>query len=66
MRVLNHLDRFHLAKDAIMNVPGYEEKAASFVQKMDDMVNKHYQYIRDNGKDMPEVTEWRWKDVNNK
>ena len=66
MRVLNHLDRFHLAKDAIMHVPGYKEKAASFVQKMDDMINKHHQYIRDHGKDMPEVTKWRWKDVNQK
>ncbi|WP_407455534.1 hypothetical protein [Ligilactobacillus aviarius] len=39
------------------------EKAASFVQKMDDMINKHNQYIRDNGKDMLKITEWRWKDV---
>ncbi|KRN58451.1 phosphoketolase family protein [Limosilactobacillus secaliphilus] len=61
MRVLNELDRYHLAKDAILHVPGYEQKGAAFAQKMDDMVAKHNQYIRDNGKDMPEVTEWTWK-----
>lgn len=60
MRVVNELDRFHLAKDAILHVPGYEQKAAAFVQRMDDMVAKHNQFIRDNGKDLPEVTEWRW------
>lgn len=63
MRVVNKLDRFHLAKDAIMHIPGYEQKAGAFIQKMDDMVSKHNQYIRDNGKDLPEITEWRWKEI---
>ena len=61
MRVLNHLDRFHLAKDAILHVPGYEQKGAAFAQQMDDIINKHNQYIRDNGRDLPEVTGWRWQ-----
>ena len=61
MRVLNELDRFHLAKDAIQNVPGYEQKAAAFVAKMDNMINKHNHYIRSEGKDLPEVTNWTWK-----
>ena len=61
MRVLNELDRYHLAKDAILNVKGYEQKGAAFAQKMDDMVAKHNQYIRDEGKDLPEVENWVWK-----
>lgn len=61
MRVLNELDRYHLAKDAILNVAGYEQKGAAFAQKMDDMISRHYHYIREEGKDMPEFTEWTWK-----
>ena len=61
MRVLNELDRFHLAKDAIQSVPGYEQKSAAFVAKMDNMINKHNHYIRSEGKDLPEVTNWTWK-----
>ncbi|KRN28571.1 phosphoketolase [Lactobacillus selangorensis] len=62
MRVLNELDRFHLAKDAI-NMTQYAEKAGDFSQHMDDMVAKHNQYIRDNGVDLPEVENWQWKDL---
>ena len=61
MRVLNELDRFNLAKDAIQSVPGYEQKSAAFVAKMDNMINKHNHYIRSEGKDLPEVTNWTWK-----
>ena len=61
MRVLNELDRYHLAKDAILNIKGYEQKGAAFAQKMDDMVAKHNHYIRTYGDDMPEVSEWSWK-----
>ncbi|WP_156403639.1 hypothetical protein, partial [Lacticaseibacillus camelliae] len=49
MRVLNQLDRFHLAKDVVEHVPGYAEKGAAFVQKMDDTLQYHYDYIRDTG-----------------
>ena len=61
MRVLNELDRFHLAKDAIESVPEYAEKAAYFAQRMDDKVAKHNQYIRDVGTDLPEVKSWNWE-----
>lgn len=60
MRVLNKLDRYHLAKDAILNIPELAEKNQAFISEMDDMVEKHNHYIRDNGKDMPEVTNWKW------
>ena len=64
MRVLNELDRFHLAKDAIQSVPGYEQSTMAFAQKMDDMVARHNQFIRDEGKDLPEVTNWKWSGLN--
>ncbi|HAT55851.1 MAG TPA: phosphoketolase [Lactobacillus sp.] len=62
MRVLNELDRFHLAKDAI-NATSFAEKAGEFSQHMDDMVAKHNQFIRDEGTDLPEVNAWQWKDI---
>ncbi len=61
MRVLNELDRFHLAKDAVLSMPTYAVKGAYFAQRMDDMVAKHNAYIRENGTDMPEVTNWKWQ-----
>ena len=63
MRVLNQLDRFHLAKDVVEHVPGYAEKGAAFVQKMDDTLQYHYDYIRDTGEDLPEVRNWVWKPI---
>src|SRR5699024_12531998 len=41
MRVLNELDRFHLAKDAVESVPAYAQKGMYFAKRMDDMVAKH-------------------------
>jgi xylulose-5-phosphate/fructose-6-phosphate phosphoketolase len=64
MRVLNELDRFHLAQDTINSIPEFAEKGADFSQQMDNTLERHYQYIRDNGDDLPEVTNWTWKDVN--
>ncbi|OLS10547.1 phosphoketolase, partial [Lacticaseibacillus casei] len=63
MRVLNELDRFHLAKDVIQHVPAYAEKAAAFIQKMDDTLQYHHDFIRANGEDIPEVQEWTWKPI---
>ncbi|MDK7327663.1 phosphoketolase family protein [Lactobacillus mulieris] len=61
MRVLNEIDRFHLAKDAVEHL---DLPAAGFIDEMDRLLSKHQTYIRDNGKDIPEVTEWKWKGLN--
>lgn len=63
MRVLNELDRYHLAKDAIMSVPAYADKAGAFIAKMDAQLQKHHDYIRENGEDIPEVRDWEWTDI---
>ncbi|WP_159721384.1 phosphoketolase family protein [Enterococcus sp. CSURQ0835] len=62
MRVLSEMDRFHLAQDAAEAV--YGEKAAEFMQKMEDTVNYHHDYIRENGEDIPEVNNWKWEKLN--
>ena len=61
MRVLNHLDRYHLAKEAVDDIDEYAVKGAYFAQRMDDMVAKHNAYIREVGTDLPEVNAWQWK-----
>ena len=61
MRVLNQLDRFDLAKEAVSDIPAYAVKGAYFIQRMDDMVAKHTAYIREVGTDLPEVNNWQWK-----
>ncbi len=61
MRVLNQLDRFDLAKEAVEDIPAYAEKGLYFTQRMDDEIAKHNQYIRDVGTDLPEVVNWKWE-----
>lgn len=63
MRVLNELDRFHLAKDAIESMDQDIAGGKEFIGEMDDKLRKHYQFIRDNGDDLPEVKNWTWKDL---
>jgi len=60
MTVLNDLDRFHLAMDAIKRLPASEE-GASLDRKLQEKLFEHACYIREHGKDMPEIREWEWK-----
>jgi len=60
MAVLNDLDRFHLASDAIDRLPQLGARAAYFKQEMTDRLTEHHLYIRRHGEDMPSVRGWRW------
>ncbi|MEN3252944.1 phosphoketolase family protein [Fructilactobacillus sanfranciscensis] len=64
MRVLNQLDRFDLAKDIVKDIPGLAESNMDFIQEMNDMIDKHNHYIRTEGTDLPEVTNWKWEPLN--
>ncbi|KRK33316.1 phosphoketolase family protein [Loigolactobacillus bifermentans] len=61
MRVRNELDRFHLVKEAILDTPAFTEKGAHTIQQMDAILQKHHDFIREEGTDIPEVEEWEWK-----
>ena len=61
MAVLNDLDRFHLASDAIERLPQLGARAAHLRQHLTDQLNEHRMYIRRHGEDMPAVREWRWR-----
>ena len=61
MTVLNDLDRFHLAMDAVDRLPQTGEAGAALKARLADKLVEHKRYIRAHGQDMPEVRDWRWK-----
>ena len=61
MRVLNRIDRFNLVMSAVYNLPQLGNRGAYLVQQMQDKLVEHRQYIAEYGVDLPEVTEWKWK-----
>jgi xylulose-5-phosphate/fructose-6-phosphate phosphoketolase len=62
MTVLNDLDRFHLAGDAIDRLPQLADHAAYAKQSLRDKLLEHREYIVTHGEDMPEIRNWRWLD----
>lgn len=62
MAVLNELDRFHLAIEAIDRVPGLSARAADARARFADGLNEHTRYVRQHGEDMPEIRNWAWRD----
>jgi xylulose-5-phosphate/fructose-6-phosphate phosphoketolase len=60
MVVLNQLDRFHLAIEAIERMPGLGIAAADVKQAFRDALIEHSRYIREHGEDMPEIRDWVW------
>ncbi|MBY3245311.1 phosphoketolase family protein [Rhizobium laguerreae] len=61
MTVLNELDRFHLAIEAIERVPGLKEKAGEALAAFRRKLAEHHDYVREYGEDMPEVRNWKWQ-----
>jgi xylulose-5-phosphate/fructose-6-phosphate phosphoketolase len=59
MTVLNELDRFHLAMDVIHRLP-QTAAGAQLRQGLELKLLEHRQYINANGRDMPEIRDWRW------
>ena len=60
MCVLNDIDRFHLAGDAIDRVPSLREIGADVKQTLRDKLVEHERYVKRYGDDMPEVKNWSW------
>jgi len=60
MAVLNDLDRFHLAGDAIDRIPRLREVGAHFKQFLRNKLAEHKQFIRERGDDLPEIRDWKW------
>jgi xylulose-5-phosphate/fructose-6-phosphate phosphoketolase len=59
MAVLNDLDRFRLAQDAIDRLPQLGSKAVYLKQELREKLIDHKQFISCHGEDMPEVRDWK-------
>ena len=66
MRVQNEIDRFNLVKDAIMHLPKLGNRGAYLIQKMNDKLVEHKQYIVEYGQDLEEIRDWEWHTPENK
>jgi xylulose-5-phosphate/fructose-6-phosphate phosphoketolase len=60
MAVINEIDRYHLAIDAIDRMPELGDRAAHYRQRLQDQLIRHQRYVRENGEDLPEVRDWHW------
>ena len=60
MRVLNKLDRYHLILDAMKYVKVNKSKKQALINKCEETLKYHNEYIRENGIDIPEVVNFKW------
>ena len=63
MRVQNHIDRYHIVRDALQYLNLNKKEVV--VDWCNQMLEKHNKYIREYGKDMPEVLNWKWENKEN-
>ena len=61
MVVLNNMDRFQLAMDAIRRIPHLKVQAENAVQVFQQKLAQHKTYVKVHGQDMPEIVNWRWE-----
>jgi xylulose-5-phosphate/fructose-6-phosphate phosphoketolase len=60
MVVLNNLDRYQLALDAIRRIPRLRDQVENATARYWTTMERHKLYISEHGDDMPEVRDWRW------
>ncbi|OYY06340.1 MAG: phosphoketolase, partial [Rhizobiales bacterium 35-68-8] len=60
MVVLNNVDRYQLALDAIRRIPRLAGQVAAETARFEASMQRHKRYIGEHGEDMPEILDWRW------
>jgi len=60
MVVLNHLDRYQLALDAIRWIPRLASQVEAATERYWTTMERHKLHIGEHGEDMPEVRDWCW------
>jgi len=60
MVVLNQLDRYSLALDAIRRSGRVQKKTEEATQRYWTTMERHKLYICEHGEDLPEILNWRW------
>lgn len=61
MAVLNDIDRFHLVTDVIDRLPLRGSRADYAKQAIRNKLIEHKQYISEQGEDLPEIRNWKWR-----
>jgi xylulose-5-phosphate/fructose-6-phosphate phosphoketolase len=61
MAVLNNLDRYQLALDAIRYAPRFQAHVEDATRRYWAIMEKHKLYIGEHGEDLPEVRTWQWR-----
>lgn len=61
MRVQNKIDRYHLVLDVLKYINVAPQKEEDLTKKCMDTLKYHDKYIRENGVDIPEVINFKWK-----
>ncbi|MGE6759485.1 phosphoketolase family protein [Corallococcus interemptor] len=60
MTVLNDMDRFTLALDAIRHSKAARHRLDDAEQRFSEVRQRHKLYVSEHGEDMPEVAHWKW------
>ena len=60
MVVLNHLDRYQLALDAIRWIPRLASEVEAATERYWATMERHKRHIAEHGEDMPEIRDWCW------
>ncbi|MBI2801096.1 MAG: phosphoketolase family protein [Gammaproteobacteria bacterium] len=60
MVVLNNLDRYQLALDAIRRIPRLLPQVEHATARYWTTMERHKLFISEHGLDMPEIRDWRW------
>ena len=60
MVVLNNLDRYQLALDAVQRIPRLTGEVERATARYWTRIERHKLYIAEHGDDLPEVRDWRW------
>jgi xylulose-5-phosphate/fructose-6-phosphate phosphoketolase len=61
MCVRNNIDRYQLAMDAITRIPRLASIHDAARQRYSEQIQKHRLYVAENGEDLPEIRNWKWK-----
>jgi len=63
MVVLNDLDRYRLALDAIERIPRLRDRVPRETARYWTTMERHKLYIAEQGDDLPEVRDWQWSQL---
>jgi xylulose-5-phosphate/fructose-6-phosphate phosphoketolase len=62
MVVMNEMSRFHLAAEAIRQVPRLRDRAPELVAKCEARIAEANAYAQEHFEDQPEIRDWVWTD----